>query len=357
MKRVLVTGAGGFIGRQCLDILAGRGFEVHAVDLQTEKMGDAPLFSPSSDSLQPKARVRGENRGASPIFSADNELRVGRNRGASPIFSSPVFPPISWHAADLLDDANIARLLADVKPTHLLHLAWYAEPGEYWASPKNLHWVRASLALIEQFVACGGVRAVMAGTCAEYDWSEGMCVENETPLAPQTLYGACKHALHIAASAYARQVGLSLAWGRVFFLYGPGEKPQRLVPSIIRSLLRGERAACKHGQFRRDYIHVRDAAAALAATLDSPVTGPVNIATGQPIALGDLVARIGRTLDREDLVDIIETPGEPELIAASVARLRDEVGFVPATDIATGLDQTIQWWTQQPDADPAEQTE
>jgi len=324
MKRVLVTGAGGFIGRQCLDILAERDFEVHAVELE---IGDAPLFR-SGNSSQPNGCVR--------------------NRGAS---------PISWHEADLLDEGRVAKLLADVKPSHLLHLAWYAKPGEYWTSPKNLHWVRASLALVEQFVASGGRRAVMAGTCAEYDWSGGLCIENETPLAPQGLYGACKHALQVAAGAYAAEVGLSLAWGRVFFLYGPGEKPQRLVPSIIRSLLRGQRATCKHGQFRRDYIHVRDAAGAFAAMVDCDVTGPVNIATGRAVSLGQVVAHIARTLDRNDLVDIIETPGGPELIAAAVARLKDEVGFSPALDIAAGLDQTIQWWTREEKQTPAEQTE
>ena len=55
-------------------------------------------------------------------------------------------------------------------PTHLLHLAWYAEPGLFWRSPENLRWVEASLRLLRAFAEHGGQRAVMAGSCAEYAW-------------------------------------------------------------------------------------------------------------------------------------------------------------------------------------------
>lgn len=297
MKKVLVTGAGGFIGHHCLDILSGRGYEVHAVELAPPPRGDSS--------------------------------------------------GVVWHEADLLQPEQIARLIGDVMPSHLLHLAWYAEPDTYWSSVRNLHWVGASLALIEQFASRGGRRAVVAGTCAEYDWSSPPpCREGVTPILPRGVYGACKHALQVAASAYAAEAGLSLAWGRVFFLYGPGEKPQRLVPSVIRSLLAGEQAVCRHGQFLRDYVHVQDAAGAFAAVVDGEVTGPVNIATGTDVSLGRVVSLIGRGLGREDLVAISEEPGSPQRVAADVTRLRDEAGFVPALDIEAGLEQTIQWWKQ-----------
>src|SRR5215207_5082472 len=94
--------------------------------------------------------------------------------------------------------------------------------------------LQASLALLRAFAAAGGRRAVVAGTSAEYDWHAvgRRCHERRTPLRPATLYGAAKHALHTAAAPYAEQVGFELAWGRVFFVYGPWEPEGRLVPSV-----------------------------------------------------------------------------------------------------------------------------
>ncbi len=74
--------------------------------------------------------------------------------------------------------------------------------------------------------------------------------------------------------AAAPELAIELAWGRVFFLYGPGEAPGRLVASVARALLAGERAATGDGTQIRDFLHVDDVAGAFAALLDSDVTGP-----------------------------------------------------------------------------------
>ena len=66
---------------------------------------------------------------------------------------------------------------------------------------------------------------------------------------------------------------LSTAWGRIFYLYGPGEYPSRLVPSVIGSLLHDEPARCTHGRQLRDYLHVADVASAFAAILDGKSRG------------------------------------------------------------------------------------
>ncbi len=254
---------------------------------------------------------------------------------------------VQWHRTDLLDTEQMSELLATVRPSHLLHFAWYAAPGKYWTSPENLRWVQASLGLLQAFAANGGQRVVMAGSCAEYDWRYGFCSEQVTPLAPATLYGTCKHALQTMVSAYAAQAGLSAAWGRIFFLYGPHEHPARLVASVIRSLLRGEPARCSHGNQVRDFLHVSDVADAFVTLLNSDVAGPVNVASGQPISIRDLVYRIAAKLDRADLIQLGALPtaaDDPPLLMADVRRLRDEVGWLPSYDLETGLEQAIDWW-------------
>ncbi len=155
-----------------------------------------------------------------------------------------------------------ARLLAEVRPTHLLHLAWIAEHGRYWEAPENDAWVDASIDLTARFAAMGGKRFVGAGSCAEYDWSDGslaagVCEEGLTPCRPSTLYGRSKLRFCEHLSAHG---ALSQAWGRLFFLYGPWEDPRRLVPTIIQSLLEGQAGAgSDQGTTVRDFLDAREA--------------------------------------------------------------------------------------------------
>jgi nucleoside-diphosphate-sugar epimerase len=296
-KRVLLTGAGGFIGRHCLGILLSKGFEVHAADVSV-----------------PQETLRG----------------------------------LHWHKIDLLDMKQTHELLATVCPTHLLHFAWYAKPGDYWNSLENIRWVEGSLNLLSAFHTNGGKRAVMAGTCAEYDWSYGYCSEHLTPLAPSTLYGTCKNALQHLLKDFSRVTGLSSAWGRIFFLYGPYENPERLVASFIRSLLINQEAYCSHGELIRDFLHVQDVASAFVTLLESNLTGTVNIASGKPTALKDIVNMIADKLNKKELVRFGKgsTPpsNESRLLVAEVNRLHCEMGWEPGYDLDRGLDQAIDWW-------------
>jgi len=256
---------------------------------------------------------------------------------------------VSWHEADLLaGGAVVAELVEELRPELLVHLAWYAEHGRFWSSLENVRWVEASLALLRAFIAAGGRRAVMAGSCAEYEWSRERYPE-DAPLAPATLYGAAKHGLHVVASALAAQAGVELAWARLFFLYGPCEDPARFVPSLALALLRGQPAPMSEGSQRRDFMHVADAGAAFAALAGSSFTGAVNVASGEGVALRELGQRIARAAGREQLLRIgarALPAGEPPALIADVARLREQVGFRPRVGLEQGLAQTIDWWRE-----------
>ena len=302
--KVLLTGASGFIGRHCLTLLRARGYEVHAV---------------GNDHLP-------------------NSL--------------PDSPSVVWHRADLLDHRAVRELLDQTRPTHLLHLAWYAVPGKFWTSSENLRWVTASLELFQQFALAGGQRLVASGTCAEYSCDNGATTQTEgvSPTVPTTLYGACKHALHVMLEAFAEQSGLSYAWGRVFFPYGPHEHTERLLAYAVRSLLQNEKVNCTHGRQVRDLMYVEDVANALVSVLDSQVVGPVNIGSGQGVALKTVIETIAERLGSKDLVRLgalAARADEPAAIVANVRRLRGEVGFVPAYTLDQGLQATIDWWRQQ----------
>ena len=206
---------------------------------------------------------------------------------------------MSVHRADLLDAREIDALAGAVRATHLLHFAWIATPGEYWRSAENYRWLAASTHLLKAFQRGGGVRAVMAGSCAEYDWSRAsVCDERTTPLASgptlshATPYAECKIAMSRTLEEFGRAHRLSTAWGRIFFQFGPGEDPRRLVSSVIVDLLCGREAACTLGTQVRSFLHVDDVGAAFAALLGAEVEGAVNVGSADPIAIADLLGRI-----------------------------------------------------------------
>jgi nucleoside-diphosphate-sugar epimerase len=293
VSRVLLTGATGFIGRQALTALVTAGHEVHA---------------------------------------------VARHPNVGP-------PGVTWHKADLLiDRAVVEQVEAEV----LVHLAWYAEHRRFWTSGENVRWVEASLALLRAFAVAGGRRAVMAGTCAEYEWSRDVYAES-APLVPATLYGAAKHGLHVVSSALCKQLDIQLAWGRLFFLYGPHEAPGRFVPSMVLALMRGEPARMTEGTQRRDFLHSADSGAAFAALANSDITGAVNIATGQAVSLRELAEQIARHLGREELLRVGAVAGaedEVPALVADVTRLHDELGWRPQIELADGLADVIAWWRE-----------
>jgi nucleoside-diphosphate-sugar epimerase len=294
LKRVLLTGASGFIGRACIGPLRDRGYSVHTISTGRTAVPDG----------------------------------------------------VSVWPGDLLDVDSIAGLVARIAPSHLLHLAWDVTPDAYWMTPTNLDWLAAGTALLHAFRAAGGRRAVGVGSCAEYGWTVAHYAEFEAPLAPATQYGRCKLELSRVFLS-VKQHGLSTAWARLFFPFGPGERPARLLPSVIAALLNGREAACTAGTQVRDLLYVDDVAAALVALLDSEVAGPVNIGSGHGIAVRDMIMRVAEQIGQPALVRLGALPMRPEeppSIVAVTDRLVHEVGFAPQITLHEAIGCTIAYW-------------
>ena len=297
MKTILVTGGTGFIGHHSIPLLLAEGYDVHTT-------------------IRDKTKINKFN------------------------------PDIQYHDCDLFDHYQQEQLLNSLKPSHLLHFAWDAIPGKFWSSPDNLQWVEASLVLLRNFVRFGGQRVVFAGTCAEYDWSYGYCTENGTPTNPQTLYGVCKNSLRLIFEQYCQQSGVSYAWGRIFWLYGINEYPERLVPSIIHSLVNNQPAKCTDGQQIRDFMYVEDVSFAFVCLLNSDVKGVVNIGSGQPITIKAIVTEIANKLNAQNLLrfgELQAPPNDYPFVVANPMRLYKEVNFKPQYNLSQGLQKTIDY--------------
>jgi nucleoside-diphosphate-sugar epimerase len=308
-RRILVSGANGYIGKYVVPILLQNNFEVHGIT--------RPHALNAKKSIDQQGGLQ-------------NTVR--------------------WHTLNILNEKP-DQIIELVKPTQLLHLAWYTEHGKFWTAKDNSEWLEASLNLMNCFYANGGKRFVFAGSVAEYDWHEGQCTEGVTPEVPHTLYGQTKKAFTDALLKFSRDNNKSAAIGRVFFLYGPGEPQGRIIPAVIHAIKNQEIFKCTDGTQVRDFMYVGDVADAMATLVDSNVQGIVNIASGEAHSLKAIILNILKqmqaagydaNIDSIQFGALARGANDPDLLTASTKRLNEELNWRPKVSLDDGLKLTIQ---------------
>lgn len=261
-KKVLLTGATGFVGRQVLRALTRAGSDVRLV-----------VRSGSSSNLE---------QSATNVIQTDDLFKENR----------------SWW--------SVACQGVDT----VIHLAWYAESGKYIPSPRNLDCLSGTLEMAQGAAHAGIRRFIGVGSCAEYDLSEGY-LSTRTPLRPATVYGAAKAATFLALSNYFAQSTIEFAWCRLFYLYGEGEDPRRLVPYLRSQLAAGKPAELSSGTQIRDYLDVAIAGERIADIASGHRTGPINICSGTAQTVRQLALSIADEYGRRDLLRFGVRPDNP----------------------------------------------
>jgi nucleoside-diphosphate-sugar epimerase len=232
-----------------------------------------------------------------------------------------------------------------IRPELCVHAAWFTTPGKYMTGRENLQLLDASLGLATALADAGCPRLVATGSCFEYDLELGYLDEG-SPTRPRSLFAASKAALQLLLEQLGEQAGMETAWARLFYLYGPAEDEQRLVPAVVGALLRGEPTKTTPGEQIRDYLHVDDVATAIRAIAASGTTGIVNVGSAEPVMVRDLVTTMARLAGRPELVELGALPyrqGDPMVVCAVNERLR-ATGWEPRFTLETGLEDTIGWW-------------
>lgn len=248
MKRVLLTGASGFVGAQLLTQLLERDLQVTAI-------------------------VRNKN------IKPTEQLTL--------IETSDLFSESFDWWKEKLQGIDL-----------IIHAAWYAEPGKYLTSALNLDCLQGTLTMCKASNAVGVARFVGIGTCFEYDL-EGGILSVETPLKPITPYASAK------AAAFMSLTNLfdgEFLWCRLFYLYGEGENEKRLVPYLHKQLRAGAVVELTSGKQIRDFLDVKVAAQMICQSALSGQVGPVNICSGQPITVRALAESIADQYGSRDLL-------------------------------------------------------
>jgi nucleoside-diphosphate-sugar epimerase len=254
-RKILLTGSTGFIGKQVFSRLANHGAKITLV-------------------------VR------------DSQQTMLKNN--SPVDAVITTPDLFAETAEWW--ANALQGIDTV-----IHVAWYAEPGKYLQSLKNLDCLQGTLSMAKGAAQSGVRRFIGIGTCFEYDLSHGM-LSVETPLKPLTPYAGAKVAAYMALSQWFPAQAVEFAWCRLFYLYGEGEDPRRLVPYLRSKLAAGEPAELTSGNQIRDFINVCEAGRLIAEAALATVQGPINICSGIPITVKQLAENIADKYGRRDLL-------------------------------------------------------
>jgi nucleoside-diphosphate-sugar epimerase len=241
MRRALVTGATGFIGRHVVPALICRGFQVHAVARDPRKIHTMPW----------RDQVR--------------------------------FTSCDIHDPDLDPAAEFGV------PDVLVHLAWPGLPNfqDFSHVEKTLP---ADFRFIKEMVCSGTGHVLVTGTCFEYGLQEGMLTE-ETPAAPVTPYGRAKNSLRAQLQSLQKFRQYTLQWIRLFYLYGPGQNPKSLLSQLDAAIERGDDVFdMSGGEQLRDYLLVEEVARRIAVMAIHPeYNGIFNCCSGRPISVRHLV--------------------------------------------------------------------
>ena len=294
-KKVLITGGTGFIGRNVVDELISRGWEVHSLVF--------PPFAPEKEGL-------------------------------------------IQYEMNLMDTDAVNKFLKEHNFENLIHLAWYVGPKCH-VHDLNLDWTLATLNLLKNFKENGGKRFAGAGTISEYEYKYGYLLEDETPTSPKTLYGESKNSIYKIASVYCKQNGIEFKWPRIFNLYGPAEKSQRLMPSVINSCLKGEDVKVSDCLKFQDYLHVKDTACGIVDVFESDIEGAVNICSGKPVQLRAIVEKIAELTKFKGKIlwGAIPAAFGDEVVVGNNEKLKS-IGWNQKYSLEEGLKETIDWWKE-----------
>ncbi|MFN3326299.1 MAG: NAD-dependent epimerase/dehydratase family protein [Bryobacteraceae bacterium] len=302
--RILITGASGFLGSWVLRrLLDGGGHDI------------AIILRPTS----PAWRIRG------------------------------LLDRVTVIEADLTQPDSAAGPLATFAPETVLHLAWLGVGNRYRNDSDQVTNIGATASLLEM-AARGGARTwIGLGSQAEYGPHNGPLDENAAPR-PTSVYGAAKLCASLLAADYCRRYAMRFAWLRLFSCYGPQDDPSWLLPTLIRTLLAGQRPALTLGEQLWDYIYVTDAAEAICRVALAPdAAGVFNLGSGQPRTIRSIAEMVRDAIDPALPLGFGELPYRNDQVMhleADIRRLRRATGWEPRVSLPEGVRRTIEWYRE-----------
>jgi len=243
MKKILVTGATGFIGNYVVSELIKSGYSV--------------------------------------IASSANII----NAGNKPWFNKVEYIPFDFAGFDNSKDYfEFFR-----SPDFMIHLAWEGLPNYTSSFHLEINLPRHEM-LLKNLISNGLKDLTVTGTCLEYGFQEGK-LDESMPAQPSNPYAIAKNKLRESLDKFEKEYPFNLKWVRLFYMYGKGQNPNSLLSQLDKALANDDQAFnMSGGEQLRDYLPVESVAKNIVAiALQKKVTGIINCSSGQPVKVKDFV--------------------------------------------------------------------
>ena len=311
MKKVLVTGADGFIGSHLTELLLEEGYDVKAFTyynsfntwgwldtLDKEKLSQIEIFS-------------GDIRDPNGVYEA--------MKGVDSVFhlAALIAIPFSYHSPDSYVDTNIKGTLNVLQASRKLELE----------------------------------RVLVTSTSEVYGTAQYVPIDEKHPYQGQSPYSATKIGADRLAESFYRSFDLPVSIVRPFNTYGPRQSARAVIPTIITQLLAGQQEI-KLGALTptRDFNYVKDTAAGFIAIAESGKTigEEINIATGKEISIGELAQEMIRQINPSAKIICDEQrlrPDKSEVnrLLGDNTKIKQLTTWEPKYDLAQGIEETIEW--------------
>jgi UDP-glucose 4-epimerase len=303
MKRLLITGATGFIGSRVLHNLVSSGRAVTVVLRETS-----------------------DTQRIQDLLSHCTVVHV-----------------------DLGNTLDLQKSISYLRPTQVLHLAWDGVKGADRNNDLQIRNIFNTLNLYQITKKYGCNQFVGLGSQAEYGLLSGRITESALTR-PTTLYGASKLACAQVLGRLASADGGHFCWVRLFSSYGEGDNSTWMLSYLTRELLEGRRPRLTPGEQLWDYIHVDDVATGVIAALDKCIDGVFNLGSGKARPIREIVKIL------RDMIDVSLPLGFGELpyrddqvmhLEADITALSLATGWSPTIELEEGLSRLVEWHRQQ----------
>lgn len=240
---------------------------------------------------------------------------------------------------DLENTEQLRNKLRDITPDICIHLAWDRLPD--YSLSNCLKNFEAGVRLFEILGATGCKKIFVAGSCWEYGDLQGQVSEADYPK-NMNLFASYKTGLRLIGQSLAASNQIDFIWGRIFFVYGVGQRESSLIPYCYKTLKGNKTPRVNNPSAINDFIHVSDVANAIKALIETHnISGVFNIGSGKPSKIGKIVELVAKIMGSKRIPKCYSEYSEGKGIWADISLIQKKTGWSPQIPLETGIEKTL----------------
>ncbi len=237
--------------------------------------------------------------------------------------------------ADLFDPKSLENSLNIAKPNVVISTAWDTEHGKFWTNEANIAYRDATLKFAALSFEAGVETFIGIGTGFEYGSFPGICEAETSSLVESDIYSKSKIETGLGLKALGEKYERKTHWARVFQAFGPNEKLERFIPSLITNLTKEAKFSIRAPDNEMDWIHTTDVASAIVFSLENNLNHFIDVGTGVGTSVRGLSELICREFDLDvSLLDFSEqVPGHTKRAVVSPRSQLLSLGWQPTESL------------------------